>query len=157
MKTADFGRTLVRGCDFDAPYDYVPNRLPEVLEANGHRVVNVRTLAGKLVYSIALDDDTSLLGLRLTTRVAECIGLFPARGTVELLKQHVPLNMAEDVAEMFNDLNTPLELTAVVQDNQRWPVALDGRRLPYAYLQHIPVYNDSLAMDITTEHGMSGQ
>ena len=73
------------------------------------------------------------------------------------LKQHVPLNMAEDVAEMFNELNTPLELTAVVQDNQRWPVALDGRRLPYAYLQHIPVYNDSLAMDITTEHGMSGQ
>ena len=135
----------------------MPNRLPEVPEASGNRTVNVRTLAGKLVYSIALDDDTSLLGLRLTTRVAECIGLFPARGTVELLKQHVPLNMAEDVAEMFNDQNTPLELTAVVQDNQRWPVALDGRRLPYAYLQHIPVYNDSLAMDITTEHGMSGQ
>ena len=156
VTTADIGCTLINGGDIDAPYDYVPNRLPEVSEASGQRTVNVRTLAGKLIYSVALDDDTGLYGLQLTTRVAYSIGLVSARGIVELMKQHVPIHMADDVAEMFKDLETPLELTAVVRENPRWPVALDGRRLPYAYLQHVPVYNEGLAMAITTEHIMNG-
>ena len=70
---------------------------------------------------------------------------------MELLSQQAPIRDAEDLAVLFQDNATPLELTAVVRHDPRWPAALDGRRLPYAYLQHVPIYNESLAMDIMTE------
>ena len=152
VSTTEIDQTLFKGCDFSGPYDCVEGRFPVVEEARGARVVNVRTLAGTLIYSVALGDDASFLfGAELSAQVAEGIGLLPARGTVELLSQQAPIRDAEDLAVLFQDNATPLELTAVVRHDPRWPAALDGRRLPYAYLQHVPIYNESLAMDIMTE------
>ena len=153
VKTAGFGDTLIRGNDFDVPFDYDPSRVREVPEAAGSRIVNVRTLAGRLCYSTVVGEaEEELTALQLQTRVANAIGLFYCRGTVKLLRSQgseQPVGPSENLAELCPG-DAPLELTAVLKEDSKWPVALDGRRLPYAYAQHIPVYNESLAIDITT-------
>ena len=85
--------------------------------------------------------------LQLERLVAQAIGLLPCRGTV-LLTTSQGQTLERTDALACSCEGTTLELTAIVKEESTWPVALDGRPMPYAYSHRI--CNESLAFDIST-------
>ena len=155
--TCHFGDRLVRGRDFDGcAVEYDPTAIrpaDEVPAEPGALVVNVRSMAGVLWFSAALGPDLTAGDHGLERRVANAIGLLPGRGTVLLTHQGTLLERAQDgLAALCQHESGRIELTAVVQDDPSWPLATDGRPMPYARAHRI--CGESLAFDVSTSWGL---
>ena len=145
VHTTQFGLSLLRGSDYARPVEYDPT-VQEVEPAISEGpVVNAMNPAGKLMYSTAMSK--TLTVTRLRDEIAMAVGLRPARGSIMLCLGSRILKGPELVINCLIG-DGPLELTAVVQDNKAWPVADDGRHLPYAL--EYTVCSESLAFEIRT-------
>jgi hypothetical protein len=123
------GISLMKGCN--RPIQFDANTLPKVGELDHDSktpVVNVRSTAGKLWHCINVTPELTASELRCS--VANAIQLLPTRGTVILCHGTTLLEGPEKIISSCV-AEGPLELTAVVEENQSWAIATDGRAMPY--------------------------
>jgi hypothetical protein len=130
VSSNQLGMALVKGSDYSRPIEYNVLSIQEVEQATataGAHVINIRSTGGRLWASLELTPELTVPMLKRT--VANTLGLMPSRGSVSLCHGETLLGGSSKLGDLF--ASGPLEITATILANQSWPVATDGRAMPY--------------------------